>query len=584
MKPSVRSFRHAREEIARTSPLARLPELHTVAWRAGLVRHIWALAARWSSPPEGEAAAMSVNDELRGLLQASKMADPNARAELLRSILGKLVDNHLRRPAAPNVVDEVDRVLMIVRHLATKQIGAYGWGEPEAIGPTVLCLVEQLPHPSEERQKTVLAALDEVLQLLPMGSAQALACLGREANELLRELAKPPTSVLDRGRERHVVAFEQFALLCSDPEPMEASDEDPAAVTLLAPATLRDVVDDPTRRAWARCGLLRMSAQLHASCPQFLGDGGADLWESALDHLSLDAIELHPRSGLSSSSDATPPLLLAAVTATGTLLSRFEAPPTMRSGLLYRILSLLSAGLPPSPSAAAAAAAAAASSAAAETVRDARPSTLPRFRSTALDDAIGSCLHALVNPSIPPLDCLPLLAIAVPHALASSASFTLHAACAAARDFGRRAAAHSACPLEPFRSAGLPSLVPCFERARAVTPVSETTACAEDGETDAVDGAGSRGGQLARRTRARSYRPDGGRLASSRGAAIAAPAAIRHGDGPELEAQSSRRPGFLRGARVSGAAGHHHPALSWVACTPMATSGGWRRVLRSGRR
>ena len=318
-------------------------------------------------------------------------------------------------------------MLMIVRHLATKQIGAYGWGEPEAIGPTVLGLVEQLPHPSEERQKTVLAARDEVLQLLPMGSAQALACLGREANELLRELAKPPTSVLDRGRERHVVAFEQFALLCSDPEPMEASDEDPAAVTLLAPATLRDVVDDPTRRAWARCGLLRMSAQLHASCPSIP-------WRRR-----RRLVRVSPRSSLTRChraasafrpvliADATPPLLLAAVTATGTLLSRFEAPPTMRSGLLYRILSLLSAGLPPSPSAAAAAAAAAASSAAAETVRDARPSTLPRFRSTALDDAIGAPTRAR-QLSIPPLDCLPLLAIAVPHALASSASFTLHAA------------------------------------------------------------------------------------------------------------------------------------------------------------
>ena len=30
---------------------------------------------------------MSVNDELRGLLQASKMADPNARAELPRASL-----------------------------------------------------------------------------------------------------------------------------------------------------------------------------------------------------------------------------------------------------------------------------------------------------------------------------------------------------------------------------------------------------------------------------------------------------------------------------------------------------------------
>jgi hypothetical protein len=168
----------------------------------------------------------TVNDELRALMRARDMTDPIERANFLRRLLAKLVHSHLRRPPMPGVADEADRVLMIVSYLATKQVGAFGWGEPEAIGPTVLGLVEQLTNPSEERQQAVVSALHQVLQLLPMGSASALACFGRETSALLEALAPVPSTApaaLALGDDGSVRAFEEFALMCSDPEPEDGA-------------------------------------------------------------------------------------------------------------------------------------------------------------------------------------------------------------------------------------------------------------------------------------------------------------------------------------------------------------------------
>ena len=50
-----------------------------------------------------------------------------------------------------------------------------------------------------------------------------------------------------------------------------------------------------------------MSAQLHASCPQFLGDGGADLWGAALDHLCLQTLQQAPASSAPLAPDPAPP-------------------------------------------------------------------------------------------------------------------------------------------------------------------------------------------------------------------------------------------------------------------------------------
>ena len=74
--------------------------------------------------------------------------------------------------------------------LATKQQGAFGWGEPSYVGQTLLGLLEQLPHPDEERQRIVLRVLEHVLQLLRNCSARALAC----------ELAQPSAPALSKWR------------------------------------------------------------------------------------------------------------------------------------------------------------------------------------------------------------------------------------------------------------------------------------------------------------------------------------------------------------------------------------------------
>ena len=161
----------------------------------------------------------TVNDEMQDLLRARTIANADERNELLARVLGKLVANHLRRPSdvSEGRPDEVSRVLIIIRHLATKQAGAFHWGEPSAVGPTILGLIEQLPCTNEERQCAVLGALEDVLQLLRMGSARALACVGNEAVALLRALPSSSAATGTHGTHGSMRGFEGFAKLCAPP-------------------------------------------------------------------------------------------------------------------------------------------------------------------------------------------------------------------------------------------------------------------------------------------------------------------------------------------------------------------------------
>lgn len=470
----------------------------------------------------------SINDSLQDLMRARDQSDVDARNVLLASIVSRLIKNHLREPTASE--HDVGRVLMIIGHLASKSVGAFGFGEPQAVGPTALGLLEHLAEPSEERQSAVVAALEQLLLLLRMASARTLACVGREALALLVSLsssAPPP------GRVR---AFDEFAALSS------TSGEPLTPVSLL--------IDSPQRLAWARVGLLRVCARLHASCAQFLGDGGPALWEAVITQLvpaalppSLAAASASKRSRALRQAESAAPPVAASVGALRALLAADAVPPPMRSRLLYRLLTLLTAGLPAEAAAAAAtvAAAAAAANGGAEVdapMEDAEgaearaaapafavPPSLPSFRTAELDSAVGECLVALTRPAAPPLEALPLLSVALPHAFAASSSPSLlRALCALLCTLPTEALEAQLRPLEPLLPLARlrPTLMPCFERAlamRAPAPADEPSAAssgagigrgyADDGGGDDGDGGGEAQQQQRSPKKRRRNPPDG---------------------------------------------------------------------------
>lgn len=414
---------------------------------------------------------MSINDEIRSLHSARTM-EVEARNALLQKVLSRLVHNHLRhrQPPSASSADDDRRILLIVSHMATRTPAAFAYGEPQAVGPTVLGLIELLAEPSEERQVAVVTALQQVLMLLRMASARALACLGREALALLASLPalEPP--------DGDVRAFESFATLCST----EDKELEPVALRL----------DSPARLAWARAGLFCFCARLHADCPQFLGDGGPTLWAAALANLApppLTPPPCRPAAGrgpsvlrLPAQVVPSPPPLLPALDALRALLTSFAAPLPLHSRLLHALLTLLTFSLPPDAAAAAATAAAAVegSAAATDSAASPRPSvarSLPSFRSVELDTVIGQCVSALTRRSVPPLDALPQLTVAVPHALALSASSTLHVAlCELLCTLPADVLDSLLGLLEPllFSVRLRPALLPCFERALATMSTS----------------------------------------------------------------------------------------------------------------
>jgi hypothetical protein len=156
----------------------------------------------------------AINDDLRSVLVVLRSeTDARKRDACLAAVIDKLVKNYLRRHNnSDEREDELDRVLMIVGQMATKQKGAFGWGDPRAVGPTILGLIECLPHPSEERQRKVLGTLGDILDLLRVGSARAVETLGREAVGLLGTLGSTPPTIPSAGLA--LPAFDGFAGQC----------------------------------------------------------------------------------------------------------------------------------------------------------------------------------------------------------------------------------------------------------------------------------------------------------------------------------------------------------------------------------
>ena len=124
---------------------------------------------------------------------------------------------------------------MILGHLATKQMGAFGWGEPAAVGPTLLGLIEQLPI-HRRRQDAVVATLQQVLTLLRVGSARAIATLGTEAMALIETLSEQAVDTLRPRQDLVVYGFHALASQCRAAQGEDESDAPaPAALRLETP-------------------------------------------------------------------------------------------------------------------------------------------------------------------------------------------------------------------------------------------------------------------------------------------------------------------------------------------------------------
>ena len=399
----------------------------------------------------------SINDVMSRLMKARDLPIKERNA-CLAQIVAHLVDKYLRDQRAAE--HDIGRAVKIIGHLASKSMGTFDFGEASAVGPTALALLQHLAEPSEERQATVVTALEQVLLLLRMSSPRTLACVGREAVALCASLSSAPLGPLR--------AFDEFASMCS------GGDGD------LPPATL--MLDSAERVAWARLGLFRLCARLHAACPQFLGDGGPQLWEAALSHLLPPLPAARPpapepaRAGEREAADGA--TLMAVVDALRGLLASLACPLPVRSRLLYRLLQLLTVEIAPC----------------ADATPDSPPA-LPWFRSAELDTAIGASLHALTRRSVPPLDALPLLSLAVPHALAASPSTALHGAlCALLCTLPADALDGQLRPMEGMLGVAAlqPALLPCFERAlRLQSPASSEppprSRASDGGRRDAAD-------------------------------------------------------------------------------------------------
>ena len=182
-------------------------------------------------------------------------------------------------------------------------------------------------------------------------------------------------------------------------------------------------------------------------------------------------VQLAPPPAPSQSTTAVPPVpaMLAALEEVRAHLSRFDAPPTMRSALLRRLLVLLIADIDASKSVAT------------TNMVHSKSGTLPQTAPSALDshvvdELLGECVASLMCPSDPPIDCLPLLEHALPRAFTRSTAPALHAAvCALLRTMPIDAIDKLLQPLEPLlaHAQHRTVLVPCFAHALALHPFAE---------------------------------------------------------------------------------------------------------------
>ena len=100
-------------------------------------------------------AANSLNSELvalgstRGALAS---ADPATRDQMVAAFARKLVHKYLRSEGSGAEHDDAS-ALSVVRQIAQRMPGAFGYGDPVATGPVVLALVEWLPASTEEAEE-----------------------------------------------------------------------------------------------------------------------------------------------------------------------------------------------------------------------------------------------------------------------------------------------------------------------------------------------------------------------------------------------------------------------------------------------
>lgn len=380
---------------------------------------------------------MDVTHDIRELLLAYRSGHITAaemNVQLGRTTI-RLAQKKLRSRGLGGE-DEAARVATIVSHLATKQAGAFGYGEPALIGTVVLGLVEQLVVDHKAHHEASLAALRDILHLLCAGCARTFALFVRETVELLLQATRVSPAVGVACSP--LTGLHEFARACTPPtgEP-------------LSPVALH--VRQPSQLTWLCSGLLQLCASLHASAPQFVGDGGPILWTALLEQLEAGALPALPA-----------PLQLAPLRALRSLLEAHDAPDGLRARLLHRLLLLLCCGAPAQlPS----------HDAVCDSV------VAPQFRTPECDDLVGHCLERLGRAGHrPPSPSLALLHVAVPWALAVSRSPQLHRSlCHLLRELPPEALASQLPALEPYlaRRKLQPALLPCFELAlRAHAPGS----------------------------------------------------------------------------------------------------------------
>ena len=411
----------------------------------------------------------SVNQELLKLRQVIRSSASNEEKNALTTaMVCKLATSHLRRrsPSADKedeaTAKDTASVLSIVNLLADKSPGAFLWGKAHAIGPVMLGLVEQLSHPSEERHRLVLETVRVLIDMLQMGSVNAIGCAGRDAIKLLQALADHRPAAADPAKAAasagaadadSVVGFAGFAEFCrasaAAPAGAGAASAGAGPSADGAASASADGHFEPSRlslrtadeRRYGRAGVIALCCALHAVCVQWLPMAPKLLWMSLHDDLISPSYAIEEAAEAEGAGNPPPthaPLCMV-LASTLELAAADGIPPPMRGKLQHRLICLLCAGLnlndearllrlcpPPPPAKGGAATSESAAAAAAAALAQAPP--LPTFRTADVDEAIAALLRMLHARSRPPVATMRWFRLAVHYALAASASSSLHAA------------------------------------------------------------------------------------------------------------------------------------------------------------
>ena len=274
-------------------------------------------------------------DRLKVLLGAGSNIQSSLHSA--SSFTCSLIRKYLCRPRSSDEAGQRVSVLNVISGLATRLPAAFNFGDPLYIGSVILALLENLAALEDEQgQPELLETLSMTLLLLRTGSARAFACLGRELIEVLAQLAKVTAKVTQSASCAPLgplSAFAGFARMCV----AEARGEDHAhASTWHSEAGVAVRLRGPSHLALLREGLMQLSAIMHVKAPIFLGDGCPVLWAGLLNQIGRASDFAASCPPYDSQTPIEPSLR-----ALTHMLYRHDAPATLRSRLLHRLLASL---------------------------------------------------------------------------------------------------------------------------------------------------------------------------------------------------------------------------------------------------